>query len=159
MKSYARLALLSIAFILVFTGFAGSYALGATESEALDAVVAAEETIATCYRAAAEADGAGADVAELLRRLDEAGELLSKAELSYGRQDFDSAFDYSSQSVNKLTGLVAEAEILHETAVKEYYASFLVTTGGSAAGVAAVVCSGFVVWRLLKKRYGEGASK
>ena len=153
-----RLALLSIAFIMVFTSFTGSYAWGATEGEALDAVVAAEEMTVTCYRAVVEADGAGANVTVLLRRLDEAGELLSKAELSYGRQDFDSAFDYSSQSVNKLTGFVAEAEVLEETAVQEHYLALLITVGGSAAGVVAVVCCGFFGWRLLKKRYGKGAA-
>jgi len=150
MKFYARLALLSIAFILVFTSFAGSHVLGATESEALDAVVEAEETIVYFYGAVAEADRAGANVSVLMATLGEAGEFLSKAEFSYGRGDFDSAVDFANQSQSVLYGLVEEAEVLTENVIKENYLDFLVAVG-SAIGAVSIICGGFAAWFFLKK--------
>lgn len=130
---------------------------GLAESDAVSAIDVAEEKIVLCYNAVAEADAAGANVTALLATLNRAGELLSKAELSYRMGDFDSAVSYAGQSQDELDGFVVEAEALSERVAYEDYLDFLVTFGGSIAGTVAVVGGSFVVWQFLKKRYGGAA--
>jgi len=137
--------------LMVFNGFARFYAFGVSESDADAAIAAAQEKIIVCYDAVAEADAVGANVTALLATLNEAGEFLSKAELSYRVGDFDSAVSFARQSQSELDGFVAEAEALTEKAVQENYFGFLVVVG-SAVGAIGVVCGGFAVWFLLKKR-------
>lgn len=142
--------------LLVFGSCARFRVFGANETDAVAAITAAEEKNVLCYDAVAEADGAEANVTVLLVTLDEAGELLSMAELSYARGDFDNAVDFASQSQGKLNGFVVEAEALAETAVQGNYWDFLVNVVGSVVGSVAVVCGSFVVWHFFKKRYGGG---
>jgi hypothetical protein len=128
---------------------------GLAESDAASAVSAAEEKVVLCYDAVAEADAAGANVTALLATLDRAGEFLSKAELSYRMGDFDLAASYADQSQGELDGFVVEAGALADMAVQESYLGFLVVVG-SAVGAVGVVCGGFAVWFLLKKREEAG---
>ncbi|MCW3986039.1 MAG: hypothetical protein NWE91_06500 [Candidatus Bathyarchaeota archaeon] len=142
--------------LLVFGSCARFRVFGANETDAVAAIAAAEEKNVLCYDAVAEADGAGANVTVLLVTLGEAGGLLSMAEWSYARGDFDNAVDFAGQSQGKLNGFVVEAEALTETVVKENYWGFLVNVVGSVVGSVAVVCGSFVVWHFFKKRYGGG---
>lgn len=155
---HVKLVLVFVALVLLaFSSCGGFCVFGASEGEAVAAVAVAGERIVLCYDAVAEADDVGANVTALLARLGEAGELFSRAELSYGRGDFDSAVDFADQSESKLDGFVAEADALAGKAVQEYYWDLVVTFGGSVVGVVVVVCSGFVVWHFFKKRRGGGA--
>ena len=142
---------------MVFGSCTRFHVLGANENEAVAAIAAAEEEIVLCYNAVAEADRAGADATALLAMLEEAGELLSNAALSYSLGDFDSAVSNANQSQDKLKGFVAEVEALAEVATQRYYWDFLVTVIGSVVGTVVIVCGSFVVWHLFKKRYSGGA--
>ena len=160
MTFHVRLMLVFVASLLmVFCSCARFYVFGADESEAVAAIAAAEEELVLCYNAVVEADRFGANVSDLLETLDAAGELLSRAELSYRVGDFDSAVVFASQSQDELNGFVVEAEVLMEMAVQEHYWDFLVNVGGSVVGTVAVVCGSFVVWHLLKKRQGGGGGE
>jgi hypothetical protein len=123
-----------------------------TEADAWSAIVAAQNRIADCYRVAADAEKAGANVTGLLNTLDEAGALLSKATLAYSVGDFDSAHDSAVRSQAKLDGFLAEADALRESAVKAGYWDFVVNVLGSVVGTVVVVCGGFAVWFFSKKR-------
>ena len=144
--------------LMVFSSCTPFCVFGASESEAVAAVAAAGEQIVLCYDAVAEADAAGANVTALLARLGEAGELLSNAELSYRIGDFDSAVDLAGQGQSKLDGSVVEAKALTEKAVYENFFGFLVNVVGSAFGAVGVVCGGFAVWFLSKKREERGGA-
>jgi hypothetical protein len=151
--------LLVFAFLAltVSSSLGGFYVLGATQNDAIAAIVAAEQEIVVSYDTAAEADAVGANVTALLLRLEEAGELLSQANLSYRLGDFDSAFTLASLSQSLLDGFVVEAEALTERTIQENYWDFTVTVGGSVIATLAVVGGSFVVWHLLKKKYSGGA--
>jgi len=146
----AFVAALVLTFFMVDVPFC-VFAVG--EAEAGSAVAAAEARVVVCYRAAADADEAGANVTGLLVVLDEAGALLSKADLAYESGDFDSAFDYAVQSREKLDGFVDEADVLRGTAVQGRYWDFMVNVLGSVVGAVVVVCGAYVVWVVLKRRY------
>ena len=146
----AFVAALVLTFFMVDVPFC-VFAVG--EAEAGSAVAAAEGRVVVCYRAAADADEAGANVTGLLVVLDEAGALLSKADLAYESGDFDSAFDYAVQSREKLDGFVDKADVLREAAVQGRYWDFMVNVLGSVVGAVVVVCGAYVVWVVLKRRY------
>jgi hypothetical protein len=146
-----------VLLLTVFGGYAKSYALGASESDAALAIAAAEEKIVVCYNAAVEADGAGANVTALLVSLNEAGKLLSRAKLSFEQGDFDSAISLADEVQSNLIDFAAEAEALTETAIWENFWSLFVTVAGSVVGIVVVVLSSFVAWLLIKRRFGRRA--
>jgi hypothetical protein len=145
----AFLAVSVLIFLIVANPFC---AFALTEDDARSAVVAAENRIADCYRAVADAEKAGANITGLLNTLNEAGELLSNATLAYSMGDFDSANDSAVRSQAKLDGFVAEVDALRESALKARYWDFTVYVLGSVVGTVVVVGSGFVVWFFFKKR-------
>ena len=123
------------------------------ETDVRSSIAAAEERIVVCYRAVADADEAGATTTVLLAALNEAGELLSRANLAYKMGDFNSTLDFANQSQERLNGFVADADALREVALWQRYWDFMVYVVGSIVGTVVVVCGGFVVWFLLKRRY------
>jgi len=143
-----------MASMLTFSAVIAPFCVFAVdEIDAGSAIAVAEERIAVCYQAVADADEAGANVTALLAILNEAGLLLSSANLAYKLGDFDSAFNLSLLSQEMLDGFVAEAGVLRENAMQQGYWDFMVNVVGSIVGAAVVVCGGFVVWFLLKRRY------
>jgi hypothetical protein len=151
----AFLAVSVVIFLIVVNPFC---AFALTEADARSAIVAAENRIADCYRAAADAEKAGANITGLLSTLNEAGELLAKANLAYTMGDFVSAHDSAVQSQAKLDGFVPEADALRESAMKAGYSDFMVNVLGSIVGTVVVICGGFFVWVLLKRRYEKTGS-
>lgn len=159
MVLHVKLTLIFTALMLIVSSYSTQfYVFGVSENDAKAAIAEAEKNIVLCYNAVAEADAAGANVTTLIATLNEAGALLSKAELSYKTGDFDSAINFTSQSQDKLNGFVLEAKALTERTVQEHYWDFMITVGGSSVGTLAVVIGSFIVWRFLKKKYGGGAS-
>jgi hypothetical protein len=142
--------------LLVVSGSSCVFAVDGTEGDARAAIAEAENRVADCYGAVAGAEGAGANVTGLLNALDEAGMLLSRGILAYNVGDFGSARDFAVWCSGNLTGVVDEAHVLKETAILERYWDFMVNVVGSAVGSVAIVCGGFAVWFLLKKREETG---
>jgi len=126
----------------------------ANESDAGLAVASAESKVAECYNFALDAERAGANVSALLRVLDEAGDLLSKAELAFGVGDYDSAAAYAAQCEGRLAGFEVQAQALRDSAAWQCQLDLMVNVVGSAAGTVAVLVGGWLVWRWLKKRHG-----
>jgi hypothetical protein len=126
---------------------------GASESDAVAAVDAARQRIDACYALAADAAKAGANVSGLLLRLDDAGALLSRAELALGQGDFNSSSSLANESEAGLVGFESDASALKNAAVVAGYVNFWVDVVGSLVGAVCVVVCGFFGWRLLRKRY------
>jgi hypothetical protein len=122
------------------------------ETDVGSSIAAAEENIVVCYRAVADADEAGANTSALLAALNEAGELLSRANLAY-KENLTRAHLFALRSQEKLSGVVVEADDLKEAAMQERYWDFMVNVVGSIVGATTVICGGFVVWFFLKRRY------
>ncbi len=116
-----------------------------------------EDTIVEAYGAVLEAEEAGADVSALLERLDVAGEYLVLARMSLRTGNMEGAAGNASLSVVALDGLVEDAGVLREEAVRESGERSWMAIGGSVGGVAAVVCGGWLSWSWFKKRYYKQA--
>jgi hypothetical protein len=125
----------------------------ATETDALTAITSAKNAIVNCYNAAQQAEAAGANITTLTDTLNQAGSLLSKAEFAYAMSDYDAALNLAIRSENSLGGYVAEASALQETAARQQNQDFLINVAGSIIGTFAIILSGFIAWRFLKKKY------
>jgi hypothetical protein len=126
---------------------------GASESDATIAVSEAQQRINVCYGAAADAAKAGANVTGLLSILNDAGGSLSRAELTLNQGDYNSAYSLALMSEEKLNGFEGVASGLKSSAVSAGNFDFEINVVGSSVGAVAVVVLGFVVWRLLRKKY------
>lgn len=138
--------------MLVLVGSA-AVCIGVGEVEARSAVGEAEQKVNVGYVAVAEAQKAGANVTDLLLVLDDAGVLLSRAHLALEKGDFDLAYALAVESKAKLDGFDVEANALRDSASQARSMDFAVNVVGSGVGSVVVVAVGFLVWRLLKKKY------
>jgi hypothetical protein len=126
----------------------------AEQTDAASAIASAEGQILTCYQAATDAEAAGANITSLTAVLNDAGALLSRAELAYSMNDSVAARDLAVQSQGKLGGFVAEANALKAAAVQRRSWDFWVGEVGSVVGTFAVVGVAGAVWVFLRRRYG-----
>jgi len=104
------------------------------------------------HSAVKEAEAAGANITVITSALNEAGSLLSQAELAYAANDFDAALNLAIQSQNRLSNFIGEANTLREIAVQQQNQDFLINVVGSIVGTFVVIIAGFAVWRFLKKK-------
>jgi hypothetical protein len=112
-----------------------------------------EETVVEAYRAVLEAEEAGADVSGLLDRLDVAGEYLALAKMCMRTGNLEGAAGNASLSVEALDGLMDDAEVLRDRAMRESDERFRMAIGGSAIGIVVVMGGCWLGWRWFKKRY------
>jgi len=148
MKIVALLVLL----VLPLAGFV-AVGYGASEADARTAIAEASQRVNICYSAAADAAKAGGNVTGLLVALDEAGGLLSKAELALAKGEFDSASTLAHLSEERLVGFEEAAVGLRDSAVRAGFLDFALSVVGSAVGSIVVVLVGVTVWFYLKRRY------
>jgi predicted HD phosphohydrolase len=95
--------------LLMFSVIALPSLVLAEQTDAAGAIASAKAEIVTCYQAAREAEGAGANISSLTATLNDAGALLSQAEAAYSQNDFDAARNLAVQSQDLLSNLFSEA--------------------------------------------------
>ena len=123
----------------------------ADQGGAQNAISSAKNTIKNCYDAVKQAESAGANVDSLMVTLNVAAGSLSKAELAYASNDYDSAYTYATQSQSKLGDFTSQATALtanaHANATQN-----LVFTILSVAGSIGILCAGVAAWVVLGRR-------
>jgi len=137
----------------------GSSLVFAQQDSAAGAIGSAKQQLVVCYEAAAEAERAGGNVTSLTAALNEAGVLLSKAELAYSKSDFGAAGDFAVQSRERLNGFVDEAAELKAAGEQMRNMDFLINIVGSIVGTFVVIGAGIGVWVFLKRRYGQAGEQ
>jgi|LSQX01.3.fsa_nt_gb hypothetical protein len=80
---------------------------------------AVKRNLETCYDAVLHAETASANISSLIVILNDASELLSKAELANAAGDYAVANSYASQSQNVLNGFAEKASTLQQAAITE----------------------------------------
>ena len=151
----------SIALVIILFLFVTVVAspVWAEQSIASTAISSANNRLLDCYNAAKEAEAAGANITALATTFNEAGSLLSKAELAYTANDFSASLNLATQSQNKLNNFIEEANTSREAAIQQQNNDFMINIVGSTIGTLAVIIAGFAAWRFLKKQYEKtGAS-
>jgi hypothetical protein len=140
---------------LLLTLLLTPFCLAVDEGQARSAIVEADQTIRDCYLAVAAADKAGGNVSGMLSVLQDAGMLLSRADLALEEGDFDSAYNLAVQSKSSLDGFVAEAGSVKDAAEHSGFVDFMINVVGSSVGTVAVVVGSFAVWFWLSRRYSK----
>lgn len=125
-----------------------------SEMDARSAVAEASQRVNTCYSTAADAAKAGANVTGLLVTLDDAGGLLSRAELALAKGEFDSASTMAHLCEERLVGFEDGAISLRDSASRLQTLNFAFGVVGSSVGAVLIVVLGFLLWPFLKKKYG-----
>jgi protein-disulfide isomerase len=140
--------------VLVFSGLV-LVCRADSEGDAQSAFAAAEQRVLVCYGSAADAAKAGANVTGLLSTLNDAGNLLSKADLAFENGDFNSSQTFVLQSQQKLEGFEAQADGLRQTATQARSVDFEVNVVGSLFAPVAVVLCALIIWFTFKKRHKQ----
>ena len=122
------------------------------EDNAVSAISEAEGAMEWAYEAVLEAERAGADVSGLLVSLNEAGEYLAAAQMSFRLEDFNETVRLADLSKAVGEDVEMEAYVLTDSALSESEQRVWFTATGSAIGIMLVVSGSFWLWILLKKR-------
>ena len=144
--------MLLAAFLLFLTVFS-PLSVFAESSDADSAIASARQQIIVCYSAAKAAEGSGANITSLTSLLNDAGDLLSKSELAYSKNDFVTAQYLAVQSSQSLANFVSQANELRDSATLQRYLDFWSNVVGSIIGGIGVVVAGLIVFRFVSKRY------
>lgn len=145
----------SLAFTFLFILTISVFALvcAADSDEAALTIERAEDVVVSSYQVALEAESAGANVSILLDRLNEAGELLAKARVSYRVGDFDGAVRFAELSEEIGENVRVDTLRVKDLAVYKTVNRFWWTLVRSIVGVAIVVILSFFGWLIFKGRY------
>jgi len=140
-----------VLFVLMLSGLV-MVCRADSEGDAQSAIASAQQQVLACYNSAADAAKAGANVTGLLSTLNDAGNLLSKADLAFENGDYNSSKALALQSQQELQGFEAQAGSLRQTAGYARELDLLVNVFDSSFGTLIVVLCALVVWFMLKKR-------
>lgn len=130
----------------------------ANQTSAAAAINSAKNTILTCYDAAKEAESAGANISLLESTLNNAGLLLSQAELAYSKNEYDRAQSLAVQSQTVLNGFTSKAQSSGLAALQQRNQDFLVNVVGSIIATLVVLTAGLLAWVYLKRKYTKGGA-
>jgi len=148
--------------VLIFAGFAFISPIFAESDQetASFAITTTENEILSAYKAVLEAEQAGGNASSLFARLNEAGEYLATARMSFRNGDFNNTVRLADV-VRSIVGEVQDAAVgLKDSASREGSQRMQFTMITSGIGTALIALGSFWLWRFLKKRYGgEGFQK
>lgn len=150
MSSGLKLLAIS-ALLLLLLPVSFPWVSASSEDNATLAITQAEESLSSAYEAVLEAEQVGANVSELLDRLNIAAEHLAEAQMLFRLRDFDGAV-HSADISKSWVDMTNEAEQLKIDAQGSWSASLLIRVTGSIVGVIAVILGTFVAWRVFKRR-------
>lgn len=125
----------------------------ANQTSAAAAIESAKKTILTCYDAAKEAESAGANITHLEGTLNNAGLLLSQAELAYSKNEFERAQSLAVQSQTVLNGFTSTSQSTGLAALQQRNQDFLINVVGSIIATLVVLTAGLLAWVYLKRKY------
>lgn len=128
-------------------------------NEAASTVGDAENVVVLGYKAALEAEEAGADVSALLAQLNVAAEYLSLAKSSLRRGDFESATGNASLCIEAAEGIAGDAEALRDSALRERFEYYPRVISASMIGIIVAISVSFLSWMAFKERYLRRLSK
>jgi hypothetical protein len=139
--------------VLVFGLVLGrlGFASGVSDGDVSDAGA----RVGRAFEAVLEAEGAGANVSSLMSDLDEAGEFLAEAEISYRNGNLTDAVGLADRCSGLAEAVSVEAVALKGSALADsqqaFESAFIFSTGGAAVLVEALILS----WFLFKRAHAR----
>ncbi|MEM2105889.1 MAG: hypothetical protein QXV21_05420 [Candidatus Bathyarchaeia archaeon] len=142
---------LFVLFVL-FSWFVNTcFAVGQAEADL--ALEEAEKDLSSAYVSVAEADGAGANVSELLVRLELAGTLLAEANNAYRVGDYERAYSLAVNCSDAVNGVVSDALSLKSEAEEAYNQGLFFNACVSSVGLSLLFVLSLFGWMFLRKKY------
>jgi hypothetical protein len=153
---------MSLTFLAIFM-IAAAFASGAfaQQSGVQNAISSAQTAIKDSYILAKQAESAGANIDSLIVKLNYAAELLSKSELAYASNDYNSAYIYATQCQSSLDNFAGQANALTTNAQANASQNLILTILPLAVSIG-LLCVGIAVWIVLgsrERRINDGSAK
>jgi len=139
--------------VLVFSLVHACFAIGQVDAEEM--LNKAENDLASAYASVKESDFAGANVSELLNKLEFAGDLLAEANNSYRVGDYEKAYLLAVNCSNTVSNVVYEASTLKLEAEEAYSQKLMFNVEVGSIGLSILFVLSLFGWRFLKKKYLE----
>ena len=113
----------------------------------------AENSLTSAYNAVARADRAGANVTDLVNKLNVAAALLAKAYGLSQSGNYDQAISYSIKSSQDTSEVQTEAESRQSVAQNAQNGRLFLSSAVSSVGLSVLFFSSLFLWRFMKRRY------
>jgi hypothetical protein len=123
--------------------------------ETSSAIGEADNALRMAFEAVLEAERAGANVSDLIVKLDGAGGLLAEAENAYRVGNFSEAISKADKCSMLADGIMGEALSLKSSALADAQRAILQTLTISCVGGVAFLAVLFFVWGWFKRAYAE----
>jgi len=140
-----------VLFILCSWFVHACFAVGQVDAEQM--LTNAENDLSSAYASVAEADCVGANVPELLNKLEFAGALLADAKNSYRVGDYEKAYFLAMNCSDTVNDVVYEALILKSGAEEAFGQRLLFIGEVSSICLSMLFVLSLFGWRFLKKSY------
>ncbi len=152
---------LPLLLLLVFSNVSLMYIVPVTGSrdDARGSIDSAEQALLDAYRGVLAAESVGADVADLVEKLNEALSLLSQARESFELGDYVSASDYASRSKQLSDQVISAAVQLKADAERMSQFWAVASIVGVPLILAALGAAGYYGFKILRRRSVEGIMK
>ncbi|MGB9959766.1 MAG: hypothetical protein ACPLKQ_04520 [Candidatus Bathyarchaeales archaeon] len=121
--------------------------------EASFAISEANGKLKMAFEAVLEAEKAGANVSDLIGRLNEGGKLLAEAENAYKAADFSKAMSMAGECSKLAESVTSQASELRERAIVNVQMIFWHNLALSIFGAAALLVVLFFAWGWFKRAY------
>jgi succinate dehydrogenase hydrophobic anchor subunit len=156
MNSYFRrvLAAVLVFLALISVTFCVKCVFAEVDQSSLK-VAEAENAVDLAFSAVLGAEHAGANVTDLLARLNYAGELLAQAEIAVRKED-SSAGAKADGTVSIANEVEAAAVAAEKEALDDALNGFWSSVAFSVVGVVVFVLALFLVWSRFRRRYHGG---
>ena len=152
MTSWSRLVIVSALLFLMLP--VSIILVNASSDDTVTVSLAeAEESLASAYETALEAEPNGANISSLFGRLNLGAEYLSEAHVWYRLGDSENATHFAGLCTEIAGDVISDAVELRDEAKRLEDANFFVTLFGSVVGVIVVVVLCSAVWLVFKRRY------
>ena len=146
-----KIALCFVLFVLFSWFVHACFAVG--QADANQMLAEAENALVSAYVSVAEANSVGANVSQLLVKLEDAGALLAEAQNSYRVGDYERAYLLALNCSNTVDNVVQEALTLKSETEEAQGQKLLFTAGVSSACLSVLFVLSLFGWRFLKKAY------
>jgi hypothetical protein len=148
----------SVSFLLVLA-LVGLFSHGVFvvrgADEASSSVGEADVAVRRAFDAALDAERAGANVSGLIVRLNEAGGILTEAEIALKDGDSSEATGKAAQCIGIAESVKGDADVLKASALDEARTVFWASLTFSVVGIAAFAVVLMLVWRWFKRGHVE----
>ncbi len=144
--NFKKTAVLALVLLIVYPTLLSCLVAG--QSDAKSEIALAKDELSDCYETVKSVEAKGGNITGLVAILNNAGRLLTQAELAYLAENYSSAVTFARQSKVQLSGFDVKASLVKNDALYNgnlgFYTDALLVVAGFV-----IFCVGIAVWFIL----------